>query len=202
MEAVWRHNNAHPEIIYMATKAKTFIERLHEPIVPELQAVIDYRASIQADRDKISSLTFYLEDLKKAEGAARVDVYQEPRVEAFAKWVSTRQAVKAAEDNYNELMQSVGHFHQRLTKSPDAADVLLPAIKLIRDRLAKEIARLNDEEAKRLQAEGLEPTGENPAITQHRAYLSELASAIVEIPNHTEALSVSVWDKYNPLIKV
>lgn len=182
-------------------KRMTAIEKAHYPIVPELQAVSDYRLQITSDQEKINALTFLTENLKAEEDRARTAVYRNPCVEAFEQWVAARTKRDTTTNCWQELMYSVGHFTQKYTKDPEAGErVLLPALKVVRDRIAKEIKRLNDEEAARLAEAGLEPV-ENPSITSLRAYLSELANAIVSIPDWG-ASEQSAWQAFNHLIKV
>lgn len=80
------------------------------------------------------------------------------------------------------------------------ADIILKCNRLLRDALAKKIKSLNDEEQKRLAAEGIDAEGrEHPSITDLKVYLSKLAESIVHLEDRADNSTTLQWRHHSQL---
>lgn len=180
-------------------KKNTWKERLYIPDTPELKAVRDWRVGIQSAKDKINALIAVRMELESKVTAAWTIALNDPTEENFAAWSALKEKFEARQRAENFLMQSRGHLNDKYEgHNSGAEDVLLPAIRVIRERLAKEIKALNDEEAKRLSDAGLDPV-ESPAIAPLKAHFADLVDAIMCIPEWVGAQSV--WTRFQHLVK-
>lgn len=165
----------------MKKKPLTLLEQIFEQNCPEFEnyrAVLGKGDRINQGRTDVSS---YVARLAKEMAKASHAYYADNSISNFQSYVTAKTAHDNAEAAYNALANmTLSGRH-----SDEDIDVLLAALKVVRDRLAKRIAKLNDDEAARLAEAGVDTGGaENPAISALKQKLSQIAEAIIAIQDY------------------
>lgn len=173
------------------------ISELHKPVTPKIQAVYDRRKAIAEPGEKLKAVTLERLALEKGAEVARTVAMRDSSLDNVRAYVAKRREAQDFTEVERELYGSVGWAKSELAGyGSDAADILLAALKEMRDRTAKRIKSIND--AMELQARelGLEPA-EHSGLQPLRVYLSALADAIVAHADYGSGNCQSFWERFH-----
>lgn len=182
----------------------TIIEQIYAEDCPEFQAYRELKKRAEQLTANSGAAAKYVADLEAAKQAASSLFYEHNSLANFKAYEQARTAHTSAEGAHSDLAQMHGATIQ-YQKDPENIRILLGALVVARDRLAKRIAALNDEERKRLEAAGVDPQGaEHPAISRLKGDLSALADKILYTKDYLagELPGVFQWTSCSQLLKL
>jgi hypothetical protein len=169
---------------------------LSEPC-PEFEEIRRIIGKKQTKQENANAVSEYVAEAKENKERVAEEWFHDNSVANFKKFIKANADYDAAQSAFNSIVPTFGGSMSEWVKGDDIKAATMAGLRVIQKRLAKKISELNDEERKRMEEAGLDPSGEHPSITGLKRHLSAVAEAIIKL----EGESQFNWNEYSNLFQ-
>lgn len=179
---------------------------LNEPCdeFTRLREILKLETTIKENSSRIAQ---HVAELVAARDKAFNDFHKANTVKSFESYSAALAAHHAANEAFAQVAQIFNRSQAHFQETENIL-ALRAALRVARDRLARRIESLNNEEVRRLAEAGIDANGcEHPAITNLKSWLAGLAEQIlysedfVEARERGESLGAFRWQLGADLLK-